>query len=131
TAVNAIQLAQAGSSANASSSASGSNSSSSTASALNSSNSSSSASPPHHPSNPSKHTRVYLNMHDGMIRCAAFPEIEIGILVTGGIDSTIQLWKKDLHIEHSEYVLWNTLYGHRASILCLAVSKSFNIIASG
>ena len=67
-----------------------------------------------------------------------------GIMVTGGDDGVVSVWRKyasgeQSHLPHAfhsdssdgEYELVRGLHGHRLPVTCLAVSKAFNFIASG
>lgn len=43
----------------------------------------------------SKHSRVYLSLHDGaVVRTAAFPETDMSLMVTGGADGCVHVWKR-------------------------------------
>ena len=77
-------------------------------------------------------------MHDGVVRCAVVPEGDERILVTGGDDCMLCVWRKNEIITNpstifneNEYGLVAGLHGHREKITCIAVSKPFAIIASG
>jgi elongator complex protein 2 len=52
-----------------------------------------------------------------------------GTLLTGSVDKTVRIWKKDSELEH--YSCIRTLSDHQSSINCIAVSPSGNIFASG
>lgn len=83
-----------------------------------------------HLSASSKLVRVYLNMHDGVVSACAMPELDIGVLVTGGADGNVHVWARELAADSSEYQLRATLHGHRHIVTCVAVSKAFSLIAS-
>ncbi|KXS11307.1 beach-domain-containing protein [Gonapodya prolifera JEL478] len=71
---------------------------------------------------------IFESMHLGAVTCAQFADEET--LITGGTDSVLCVWKLR-KIQGLDFVLAQSLRGHRSSVSCLFVCHSFSTIVSG
>jgi len=74
---------------------------------------------------------VFESVFTGQILCAAC--LDSQSFVAGGTSTAVCLWTIDQKSKDKSYNLNLTkvLYGHQGAVLCIAVSKSYNIIISG
>lgn len=75
---------------------------------------------------------VYENFHIGQVLCASCPDSRT--LITGGTSTLVCVWdmvKSGSREKKPQIILHEVLYGHHASVTCLAVSTAYNLIVSG
>ncbi|XP_078381850.1 WD repeat and FYVE domain-containing protein 3-like isoform X3 [Oculina patagonica] len=75
---------------------------------------------------------VYENFHIGQVLCASCPDSHT--LITGGTSTLVCVWdmvKSSGREKKPQIILHEVLYGHHASVTCLAVSTAYNLIVSG
>lgn len=75
---------------------------------------------------------VYENFHIGQVLCASCPDSRT--LITGGTSTLVCVWdmvKSTGREKKPQIILHEVLYGHHASVTCLAVSTAYNLIVSG
>lgn len=69
------------------------------------------------------------NLHDGQITCITSTETG-KILVTGGADSVVSVYRVRKSNNVRKFFLASTLCGHLGSVTCVAVSRAYSIIVS-
>ena len=71
---------------------------------------------------------LFEHVHQGQIACASFPDSKT--LVTAGMDCTVSVWGLISGLKTVDLQPKACLFGHRASITTLAVSRSFSALLS-
>ena len=72
---------------------------------------------------------IFLTGHTDIINVVKFIPRSDGILLSGSVDKTVRIWKKDPSSE--QYACIQTLSDHGSSINCIAVAAGSKIFATG
>jgi len=77
-----------------------------------------------------KDTSVYEGCHVGRITAAVTPSNRL--LISGGVDSTVRIWKTTGRKSTGRKLkLHHLLYGHVGPVSCLALAPQYNLLVSG